>query len=174
MPKKSSIPAGPLLIGLALAATAGGDALARGYGAESSLPFLDSLIDWIGFRELAGDRRDLFGYCLIGFAGAFGYLTDLAFQERGFGKILNGAVGVLGICVALHFVGPWLPLVPDSSGRLRFNLALIACGAGAAVALFFGALIKGVVMRFIQRNLDRLDRPPRPKRMEPPAASTRA
>lgn len=166
-------PAAPLLIGrllsgLALAAITIDQALARGYGMDSSLPFLDDIVEWISLRDLTGEWRNLFGYCLLGFALFFGYLTNLAFDERGFGKVLNGVVGIFGICLALRYVGPYFDLVSDASGKLRLNIALIIAGSGAAVALCCGAFLKGVVMRFLRFGLDRLDRPARPKPFDAP------
>jgi hypothetical protein len=154
---------GRLLLGLALAAITIDQALAHGYGMDSSLPFLDDIIEWIGLRNLTGDWRNLFGYCLLGFALVFGYLTNLAFDDRGFGQILNGVVGIFGVCLALRYIGPYFDLVSDASGKLRLNIALIIAGSGAAVALCCGAFLKGVVMRFLRIGLDRLDRPARPK-----------
>lgn len=179
MANKTILPRAFLLAGaapavLALAVLASDPALARGYGEESGLPLLDTIVDWIGFRELTGDRRDLFGYCLLFFAFAFGYFTDMVFTDRGFGKILNGVVGVAGIAIALHFLAPYAATFAPSSEKLRFNLMMIGAGAGSAVALVVGASLKGVFMRSLRLNLDRLDRAPPPKPLPgPPPLSPR-
>jgi hypothetical protein len=163
MSNKAVLSRASVLAGLALAALASAPALASGFGEESSLPFMDSIVDWIGFRELTGDRRDLFAYCLVFFAFAFGYLTDLVFRDRGFGKALNGVVGVAGICLALHVIAPYASTFADSSETLRFNLMLIGAGVGSAVTLLVASAFKGVFMRSLRLNLDRLDRAPPPK-----------
>ena len=162
------------LLAAAAAVLASNPALARGFGEELALPLVDTIVDWIGFRELTGDRRDLFGYCLLFYAFGFGYATDLAFAERGFGKALNGAVGVAGIAIALHFLAPYATTVAASSETLRFNLMMIAAGAGSAVTLLIAASFKGVFMRSLRLNLDRLDRAPPPKPLAgPPPLSPR-
>jgi hypothetical protein len=170
MLKRSLLPLAPLLAGPVLVALSGDPALARGYGEASSLPLVDTIVDWIGFQDLTGDRRDLFAYCLIGYALFFGPLTDMVLQERGFGKALNGVVGIAGICLALHFVDGRLPSFHDNSGTMRFNLILIIAGAGSALALVTGALIKNAAMGSLRRNLDRLYRAPpaKPLASEPP------
>ena len=100
--------------------------------------------------------------------------TDLAFAERGFGKALNGVVGVAGIAIALHFLAPYAMAVAASSETLRFNLMMIAAGAGSAVTLVIAASFKGVFMRSLRLNLDRLDRAPPPKPLPgPPPLSPR-
>ncbi|MDI9850230.1 hypothetical protein QM467_19520 [Rhodoblastus sp. 17X3] len=170
MLKRSLLPLAPLLAGAALVALSGDPALARGYGEASSLPIVDAAVDWIGFRDLTGDRRDLFAYCLIAYALFFGPLTDLVLQERGFGKALNGVVGIVGICLALHFVGEQLPSFHDTTGPMRFNLMLIIAGAGSALTLVAASVLKNAVMGSLRRNLDRLYRapPPKPLATEPP------
>ncbi|HUO55771.1 MAG TPA: hypothetical protein VMU18_13570 [Rhodoblastus sp.] len=141
-------------------------ALARGYGQDSSLPWIDDIVEWIGFTDFAGDRRDLFAYCLVVFAFSFGYLSDLAFKERGFGKVLNGIIGIAGICVALHFFVPHQAMLGGASEMLRFNLGLIAAGAGASVLLVIAALVKGVALRVLTRAVDNMSRPARPAPMQ--------
>jgi hypothetical protein len=170
MLKRSLLPLAPFFAGAVLVALSGHHALARGFGEGSSLPVVDSLVDWIGFRDLTGDRRDLFAYCLIGYALFFGPLTDLVLKERGFGKAGNGAVGIVGICLALHFVNAWLPAFHDTTGPMRFNLILIIAGAGSALALVAASVLKNAVMGSLQRNLDRLYRasPPKPLATDPP------
>lgn len=166
----ASLPLAPLLAGAALAALNGDPALARGFGEGSSLPIVDDLVDWIGFRDVTGDRRDLFAYSLMAYALFFGPLTDLVLRERGFGKALNGVVGIAGICLALHFVGERLPAFHDTTGTMRFNLMLIVAGAGSALTLVAAAVVKNAALGLLQRNLDRLYRapPPKPLATEPP------
>lgn len=177
MSKNPVLPRGSLLAGLALAALACEPALANGFGEDSSLPLVDRIIDWIGFRDLTGDRRDLFAYCLLAFAFAFGIVTDMAFRDRGFGKALNGVIGAAGICIALHFIAPHASTFGGTSETVRFNLTMIAAGAGSALTLVIAAALKGVAMRALRLNLDRLDRAPPPKplkteaRLDPRIAS---
>jgi hypothetical protein len=138
-------------------------ALASGFGEESALPLIDHLVRWIGYSDVNKDWRDLFAFSLFIYALAFGYASNLALHDHGFGKVINGLVGVAGVCVALHLVGERLT-------TLGFNLLLIIAGTGSAVSLIGGALAKGVLSRFMQRHLDRLDKPaaPRPMVVETP------
>ncbi|MCI4679774.1 hypothetical protein K9U39_11870 [Rhodoblastus acidophilus] len=152
----------PAVVGAAFLLLGAGHAMAGGYGHGSSLPFLDPVVEWIGFDGLSGDRRNLFGYAVIGFALAFGYFTNLALKERGLGAIVNGVVGVGGIALALHLVLPRLSLLNDASDKMRFNLAMIAAGAGAAFALVVAAVAKSMVSRLLTRGFIVIGRPPRP------------
>ncbi|WP_374546120.1 hypothetical protein [Rhodoblastus sp.] len=173
-PRASSL-VGLTVAASALAVLASGPALANGFGAGSSLPlidtFVDKVVDWIGFRELTGDRRDLFALCLIIYAAVFGYLTDLALRDRGFGKALNGVVGAAGICLALALLTPHVFALADVSDRVRANLTLIIIGAGSAVTLIVTSALKGVLMSALRLNLDRMDLPPPPAPIAEPAST---
>ncbi len=147
---------------LAILLLAAVPALAGGYGLGSSHSFLDSIIEWVGFIDLDDETLNLFGAALFVFAGFFGYFSKMAIKEHGFGIVLNGLIGVAGICVALHFAVPRLPLLSGVSDEMRFGLGLIVAGAGAALLLVAAALFKNVATRQVNRILIRFGTPPRP------------
>lgn len=166
MLKKPYLSGAILLAAASFASLACGPALAVTVG-ESSLPGAADLVDWVGFRDISYDSRDLFSYALVFYALGFGYLTDLALHDRGFGKIINGVVGAAGICIALHFALPHL--VAFGRGEtVLFNLMMIVAFAGSAVTLVAAAAFKGVFMHSLRLNLDRLGRAPPPRRIADP------
>jgi uncharacterized membrane protein YeaQ/YmgE (transglycosylase-associated protein family) len=115
---------------LAILLLGAGSAPAGGYGEEFSLPVLDPIMNWIGFEKADGDSRDLFVAVLIVFAFLFGYFSKLAVKERGFGAVVNGLLGVVGICLALHFALPALSLLQAASDQMRYDLAIVAASVG--------------------------------------------
>lgn len=156
---------------LALLLLGAGPALAGSYGLDFSLPFslafLDPVIDWIGVKNMDDENLKLFGVILAFFAGFFGYFSHLGLKDRGLGMVLNGVVGVAGICLALHLVLPRLPLLPSVPEEMRFTLALILGGSGAPLLLLFVALVKNVVTRRVNGVLSRVGVPPRPQPIQP-------
>jgi hypothetical protein len=150
-----------ILFAALLAASACEPALARASGDNASLPLVDRVVDWMGFYDLAGDKRDLLVFCLVVYGAFFGVMTNLALTGRGFGNVLNGVAGVIGICLTLYVCGPkfhFLSAVPDAS---RFNVVLIACGLGSGLFLVFAAIVKGVIVAFLSRSVDRLGQAPK-------------
>jgi uncharacterized membrane protein YeaQ/YmgE (transglycosylase-associated protein family) len=152
----------PAPASLAILLLAAVPALAGGYGLGSSHTFPDSIVEWIGFIDLDDETLNLFGAALFVFAGFFGYFSKMAIKEHGFGLVLNGLIGVAGICVALHFAVPRLPLLSGVSDEMRFGLGLIIAFAGAALLLVIAALFKNVATRQVNRVLIRVGTPPRP------------
>ncbi len=145
MSKKPLPAVASLLAGLAMAGLSVDPAWARGYNEQGVFAFFDGLTDWIGFGNLSGDWRHLFIYALVAFSFPFGYLSDLAFTERGFGRILNSLIGAAGFCIGLRLFLPHLGAFQNETDTTRFNLGIIAAGSGAAFALLFAALTKAVV-----------------------------
>ncbi len=152
---------------LALLLLGAGPALAGNYGDNSYLAFLDPLIEWTGVKDLDDDNLNLLGVVLAVFAVVFGYLSHLGLKERSLGMVLNGVIGVAGICLALHFVLPRLPFVPGSSEQARFNLALIIGASGAPLLLLVAALVKNFVTRRVNGVLVRVGAPTRPQPIRP-------
>jgi hypothetical protein len=164
MPKKPQPFGATLPVVATIASLACAPALAMSAG-ESSLPGAAGIVDWIGFRDISYDSAELFSYTLVFYALGFGYLTDLVLHDRGFGRILNGIVGATGICIALHFALPHLLGFGRGSETVLFNLTMIVACAGSAVTLVVAAALKGVFMKALRRNLDRLGRAPPPPRI---------
>ncbi len=136
--------AAPLLAApLALAACR--PALAAGYGDSGGFSIVDKLVDWIGWSDFTGDKRDLFAFGLGVYAVCFGLLTDMAVKEKAFGRVMNGVVGVIGVCLVLFLCGPRLHLLNDLPENYRFNFALLASGVGSAVFLLVCAVAMGVL-----------------------------
>lgn len=161
--------AAPLLAApLALAACR--PALAAGYGDSGGFSIVDKLVDWIGWSDFTGDKRDLFAFGLGVYAVCFGLLTDMAVKEKAFGRVMNGVVGVIGVCLVLFLCGPRLHLLNDLPENYRFNFALLASGVGSAVFLLVCAVAMGFFKRRLALALDRITRPERPK----PAATAAA
>jgi hypothetical protein len=167
MPKKL-IPSALTLIGAAsIALAACGQAEAMSVG-QPGMPGAAGITDWIGFRDISYDSRDLFAWTLFFYALGFGYLTDLALHDRGFGKIINGVVGAAGICIALHFTVPHLVAFGRGSEAVLFNLMMIVACAGSAITLVAAAAFKGVFMHALRLNLDKLGRAPPPRPIAAP------
>ena len=156
----------PSLILLLLATANCEPAMAGGYGDSSSLPLVDRVVDWIGFREMTGDRRDLFVICLACWGFAFGVFTNMTFKDRGLGLIGNGLVGMAGACIGLYFCGPKFGLARHLTEDAHFKATLILCAASSGVTLLIVSLLKGVIFGFVGGALDLLDRPERPKPVE--------
>lgn len=144
-------------------------ALAGGYMSGSTHTFLDTIIEWIGLADMDDEAVDVFGAALLAFAVFFGYFSNMAMKEHGFGTVLNGLVGAAGICVVLHFALPRLPLLRDVSEEMRFSLGLIVAAAGAPVFLLVASLFKKVATRRVNRVLIHVGTPTRPQpiRREP-------
>jgi hypothetical protein len=162
-PERAPSPVALAGAGLALLMLGAGPALAGAYGPGSSLPFLDPVIDWIGLKNVDDENLNLLGGVLAVFAGFFGYFSHLLLKDRGLGMILNGAIGVAGIGLALHFVLPRLPLLPGVSEEMRFSLAVILGGCGAPLFLLVASLFKNVFLRRVNGALGRVGLPPRPQ-----------
>ncbi|MGO8738355.1 hypothetical protein [Rhodoblastus sp.] len=152
---------------VALLLLGAGHALADGYGSSHS--FSDSLVEWVGLGDVDEENVSLFFAVLFVFAGFFGYFSDEALKQRGFGIALNGIIGVAGICIALHFALPRLPLLRTLSENARFGMALVIGGAGAPLLLVAVTLLKNYLRRTINNYLAWVGTPPRPqpKQTEP-------
>jgi hypothetical protein len=146
-------------------------ALAGGYGDSSSLPLVDRVVEWIGFRNMTGDNRDLLMICLAAWGLAFGAFSHLAFKERGLGVIGNALVGIAGACVGLYLCGPRFGLARHLTEDGYFKASLIICAACSGLALLILSVVKEVTFRLVGGAVDRLDRPtrPKPKEIETPA-----
>ena len=157
---------------VALVLLGAGHALAGGYGSSHS--FSDSLVEWVGLSDGDDEKVNLFFFVLFVFAGFFGYFSDEALKQRGFGIALNGIIGVAGICVALHFALPRLPLLTTLSDNARFGVALIIGSAGAPLLLVAVTLSKSSLRRTVNNYLARVGTPPRPSQSRPNRNSIRA
>ncbi len=156
-------PCFPILALLAVAA-GGGPALADGYGSDSSLPFFDQIVDWMGWHDLSGERRDLLSFCLFVYAMAFGVLTNFTFKGRGFGIVMNGVIGVVGVCLGLYFCGSRFRILPQNlPEHTLFNVILIIACLGSAILLVVSAGVKGVTLKALGRFVDTFDRPEKPQ-----------
>lgn len=153
----------PAPASLAFLLLAASPALASGYGFGSSHTFLDWVIEWIGFVDIDDEAVSVFGAAMLVFAGFFGYFSNMAIKDLGFGIVLNGLIGVAGICIALHFALPRLPLLIGGSQEARFSLGMITAIAGAGLLLVVLAFFKNVAMRQINGVLARIGMPPRPQ-----------
>ncbi len=162
-PNPARQPFAPAPASMAFLLLAASPALASAYGFGSSHTFLDSVIEWIGFVDIDDEAVSLFGAAMLVFAGFFGYFSNMAIKDLGFGIVLNGLIGVAGICIALHFALPRFPLLIDGSEEARFSLGMIAAIAGAGLLLFVTALFKAVATRQINGALARVTTPPRPQ-----------
>ncbi len=145
-------------------------ALAAGQDDGASVAIVDKLVDWIGYYDFTGEKRDLFTFGLCVYAIFFGVLTDMTIGDRAFGRMLNGVVGVIGVCLVLFLCGPRLHLLGDWPETARFNFTLIASGVGSAVFLVLCAIAKGISTRLLAQVLDGIGRPQRPKPIETAAA----
>jgi uncharacterized membrane protein YeaQ/YmgE (transglycosylase-associated protein family) len=159
----------PAVAGLVLVLLATAPALAGGYMSGSTHTFFDSIIEWIGLADMDDEAADVFGAALLVFAAFFGYFSNMAMREHGFGMVLNGLIGATGTCIVLHFTLPRLPLLRGLSEEMRFSLGLIVAAGGAPSFLLAASLFKKVAMRHINRVLIRVGTPPRPQpiRREP-------
>jgi uncharacterized membrane protein YeaQ/YmgE (transglycosylase-associated protein family) len=153
----------PAPAGLAILLLAAVPALAGGYVSGSTHTFVDSIIEWIGVADMDDEAVDVFGAALLVFAAFFGYFSNLAMKEHGFGIVLNGLIGVAGICVVLHFALPRLPLLRGVSEEMRFTLGLIVAATGAPLFLVAAALFMKAATRRVNRVLIRVGTPPRPQ-----------
>lgn len=140
-----------------------GPARAAGYDDGASLPIIDKMVNWIGYHDFTGENRDLFTFGLCVYALFFGVLTEMAARERAFGRVLNGVVGVIGVCLVLFLCGPRLNLLDGWPEGARFNFTLIASGVGSAVFLIACAIVMGRFKSLLGRGLDGLGRPRRPE-----------
>jgi uncharacterized membrane protein YeaQ/YmgE (transglycosylase-associated protein family) len=163
LPRKSQLSS---LLLLALTAANCAPALAGGYGDNSSLPLVDRVVEWIGFRDMTGDRRDLLMFCLAAWGFTFGAFSHIAFKDRGLGVIGNALVGIAGACVGLYLSGPRFGLARHLTEDAHFKASLIICAACSGLALLILSIVKGLTFRLIGGAVDRFDRPARPKPME--------
>ena len=166
VPRKSF----PLLLLMLTAATCQ-SALAGGYGDSSSLPLVDRVVEWIGFRNMTGDHRDLLMICLAAWGFAFGAFSHIAFKDRGLGVIGNALVGIAGACVGLYLCGPRFGLARHLTEDAHFKANLIVCAACSGLALLILSILKTLTFQLVGNAVDRLDRPakPKPKEIETPA-----
>jgi len=134
-------------------------ALAQGYSKNSSVPGFDGLVELIGYDSLQGDQRDLMALLLIVFGLGFGYFSNLAFRDIGFGSILNGLIGLAGSGLALFALGPKFGLLAQAQGRTHdFLLAMLAAGAAVpalVLAMTFAALARRALINFFHSRLRR-------------------
>jgi uncharacterized membrane protein YeaQ/YmgE (transglycosylase-associated protein family) len=147
-------------------------ALAGGYGDSSSLPLVDRVVEWIGFRDMTGDRRDLLMFCLAFWGLAFGAFSHMAFKDRGLGGVGNALVGIAGACVGLYLTGPRFGLARHLTEDAHFTASLIVCAACSGLALLILSVVKGLTFQLIGGAVDQFDRPsrPKPKEIETPAS----
>ena len=123
-------------------------------------PVFDSVVEWMGLHDLSSDRRDLLSFCLLVYATVFGVLTNFAFKDKGFGIVLNGVVGVAGLCLALFFCSARFRLLPQNlPEHTLFNVLLIIACLGSAVFLVIASQVKNVTLSLLARFVDGFDRP---------------
>lgn len=134
-------------------------ALAQGYSKNSSLPGFDGLIGLLGYDSLQGDQRDLIALLLIVFGLGFGYFSQLAFRESGFGVIVNGLIGLSGACLALFALGPKFGLLSQIQGRTHdFVLAVLVAGAAVptlVLAMILAGLLRRALINLVYGRLRR-------------------
>jgi uncharacterized membrane protein YeaQ/YmgE (transglycosylase-associated protein family) len=153
-----------IVSGLAtLAVLACGPAQAEAWGGDSMIPLADQLTDWVGLREMTGDKRDMLVVSVYLFGAVFGILTRMSLRDLAFGMFLNGVVGAVGVCLALYAFGPHYHLFPQLTEGARFNVTLIGCGFSASILLVIVAGAKNLLGRTVGNSLDGLNRPDKPK-----------
>jgi len=96
--------------------------LANGLGGSAIPNFVDPLAEWLGFGALSDADRDTLALGVALYGLVFGYLTDLALADRGFGRIGNALAGIFGAGLGYCF-GP--PLLRHLPAAMQFNLTLI-------------------------------------------------
>ena len=79
----------PAPASLAFLLLAASPALASGYGFGSSHTFLDSIIEWIGLVDIDDETASVFAAAMLVFAGFFGYFSNMAIKDLGFGIVLE-------------------------------------------------------------------------------------
>ncbi len=137
-------------------------ALAGGYGAESSFPFVDNLVQWARLDNLDGDHRDFLGLILVGYSLAFGYFAHLFLRGASFGIAVNAIIAVIGCSLALIGLGPRFGLLSRLSGKTQEFVMTIGVAAAAVPMLLLAvtlalALRRGSVNLFYFRMRRRQD-----------------